>query len=56
MIFIHPCKINFVCFFVFFLDNDVYFEYTWCYKKMTIKEVKDFIFKNYYRQIGYIIN
>ena len=23
---------------------------------MTIKEVKDFIFKNYYRQIGYIIN
>ena len=39
--------------FVFVLYTDVYFEYTQRYKKMTIKELKDFIFENYYRQIGF---
>ena len=29
------------------------YEYTQCYIKVTIKELKDFIFENYYRQIEF---
>ena len=32
---------------VFLIYNDVYFEHTKCYKKMTVKDFEDFIFDNY---------
>ena len=31
----------------------MYFEYTQHYKKLTVKELKEFIFENYYRRIGF---
>ena len=43
----------FFCFFIFLLYNDVYFEYTQRYRKMTIKELRDFIYENYCRQTGF---
>ena len=33
--------------------NDVYFEYSQRYKKMTVKQLKEFIFENYNRGIGF---
>ena len=33
MLFIHPNKTDLFSFLVFLLYNDVYFEYTQCYKK-----------------------
>ena len=41
------------CFFVFLLYNYLYFEYAQCYKKMTMKKPKDFIFEKNYRQIRF---
>ena len=35
------------------LYNDVYFEHIRRYKKMTIKEIKDFIFENYYGRVEF---
>ena len=40
----------FFCFFVFITYKDAYSEYS---SALTIKELKDFIFKNYYRRIGF---
>ena len=50
MLFIHSYKINYFCFFIFLTYNDVYFEYIKHYKIMTIKELKGFLFENYYRE------
>ena len=38
---------------IFPLFNDVYFKHTLHYKKDTIKELKNFIFKNHYRWTGF---
>ena len=47
---IHPIQTIFFSFFVFLLNNDVYFENTQRYQKMTVKKLRDFIYKNYYKQ------
>ena len=41
------------CFFVFLLYNYLYFEYAQCFKKMTMKKLKDFIFEKNSRQIRF---
>ena len=49
MLFIYSDKINFG----FLIYNDAYFEYSQHYKKRTVRELKYFLFENYYRQIGF---
>ena len=43
----------FLAFRLFLIHNNVYPKYCQYYKKMTIKELKDFIYENIYRQIGF---
>ena len=53
MLFIYLYKAIFICFFGFELYNDVYLEHIQRCKNITIKELGDFIFENYYRQIEF---
>ena len=43
-------RLIFVLLFVFLIHDVVYFQDTVFYKKITTKEIKGFIFRNYYRQ------
>ena len=45
-------KPMFLAFLTFLLYNHTYFEYTQSYKKED-KKLKEFIFENYYRRIGF---
>ena len=47
-------RLIFVLLFVFLIYNVVYFQDTVFYKKITTKEIKCFIFGNYYRQNRFI--
>ena len=52
MPFIHPYKIIFL-FFLFSYYNQVYSKYCQCYKKITVNELRDFIYECYYQRVGF---